>query len=424
MDLKTKAYGALVFGLVSGSFLPIFLALGKSVNTYEFFLLVYTFSVPTGLALVAVRGKLGKFRSLLSNKKHFAYMVITGLLTFIPIEFGIAYAEHFVTASLATAVFRTNALLVLAISPIALRERLSGKQAFALGLGVVGLYLGITSGNPLGLLHDAYLPAVALLGALTFGYSVSLVSVKKFMFDSDIFFAVSAIAMFVFFAVAFLASGATLGPVTLPDLAIIAYIGIFFNIFSFLIAYYPLKIVKTTLYTNTYLLSPFLTFVWAYLVLGEPILPYYIVIAGLVAAGIVIQRFDFSGGSYLAKKDSRLRQTVMFDVTGVFENSGEVAISEEIGRGGRVLAVKLHNDYHDRFDSFVKGSGYGNIYTDAHPKISGESKYVKEILGAGSDEFVVIKAGNVEENEEFFEKLHAELGASPEKRQQGEAKSL
>ena len=414
MDLKTKAYASLAFAVVSGSFLSILLAFAKGVNIYEFFFFVYLLSVPTGLALLAYKGKLDKLRELARNRKMLFYMCITGLLTFVPIEFGILYAEHFITASLATAIFRTSPLLVLIFLPIMLRERLTKIQIIALTLGVAGLYIGITGGNVLGLLSNATFGPVMLLVLLTLGYSISLLSIRKFMFDTDVLLTVSAIVMLVFFSMLFLASGASFAPISIPDIAIIAYLGFFFNIFSFYISFQALKMVKVTEYTNAHLLSPFLTFIWASLFLGEAIEPYYIVIAGLVTAGILIQRIDTKGGSYITRKDSRLRHTTMFDVTGIFANSGEVGISNTVNNGGRILAVKFNNNHQDTVSSFVRSQGYKNVYVDSDPEITRESKFVKGMLGAGGDEFVVMKAGKMDENEYFFEELHAHIDKANE----------
>ena len=412
MDLRTKAYASLAFAVVSGSFLAILLALAKGVNIYEFFFFMYLLSVPMGLALLAYKGKLGKLVEVAKDGKKLAYMALTGLLIYMPIEFGISYAEHFVTASLATAIFRTSPLMVLLFTPIMLRERLTKMQVLALSLGVAGLYIGITGGNISGLISNAALTPVLLLVMLTLGYSVSVLSIRKFMFDTDVLLAVSAMVMLIFFAAAFLLDGAPLAPISLPNLAVLAYLGLFFNIFSFYISFQSLKMVKVSEYTNAHLLSPFLTFVWAFAILAEPITPYYLVIAGFATAGMIMQRWDMKIGSFATRKNSALRHTVIFDVTGAFANTGEAAISSTINNGGRVLAIKLHNGHKARVDDFVRNGSHICVYTDEHPSIARESKYVKEILGARGEEFVVMKAGSVDEDEGFFERLHEELGSA------------
>ncbi len=413
MDLRTKAYATLAFSVISGSFIPIVLALARGTNIFEFFFFVYLFSVPTGLALLAVKGKLHKLPELLRSRKTLLYISATAILSYLPLEFGVLYSEHFLTVSLTTAIFRTSPLLVLAFLPLMLREKLTKMQVIALVLGVVGLYVGVTGGNLLGLFSNANVSVIMLLVMFTFAYAFSIVCMRKFMFDTDLLIAVSAIVMFILFAFIFTLEGFPTNSMSVTDWLVIVLMGVYFNVISFYTYFMALKTVKVSITTNAYLFSPFLSFVWASVLLGEAIYPYYLVIAGLAALGIAIQRFDRTGGSYLTRKGSTIKHTVMFDVTGVFAGSAEVGAAGNISGGERVLAVKLHNDHKGNFESFMRSGSYENVYTDAHPKFGSESKYVKEIVGAGPNDFVVMKAGRMDDNEAFFEKLNMSIDLKP-----------
>ncbi len=410
MDMKGKAYAMLVITLVSGAMLPILLTVSTSANIYEFFFGVYAVSVVTSLAFLAYRGKLGELSKILKDRRKVAIICLTGLVSYLPVQFGIAFSEKFITASLATAIFRTSPLLMLLLLPPLLRERLSKYQIAALVMAFAGLYIGISGGNLTGILQSSNAGIIIFLILMALGYALSIILIKKYVFDIGVVIAISSITMFALFAVLMAVNGFPLYAMTTPQLSVLAYIGAFFNVFSFYLYFTSLRPIKATVVANVYFFSPFITFLLAYLFLGEAIQPYYIAIALLAGAGILIQSFDKVGGRYLASnKEGNIRHMAIFDVTGIFSNTGEVGINATIKDGGRILAVKLDNQYAGHVNSFTKDEEIARVYTDAYEAIHDESKYVKDVLGAKDGEFVVMKAGRLEECERFFEGLYNKI---------------
>jgi len=208
----------------------------------------------------------------------------------------------------------------------------------------------------------------------------------------------------------FLLNNPQFGGLTMTSIAAILYVGVVYNVFVGFMYYGALRMLKTTFVTNIYFLSPFITILFAYLVLGEAIMPYYLVVAGLVAVGLLIQRFDKKGGSYLPDKSKALRRVTLFDVTGAFLNTTEAAISDTIQGGGRVLAVKVPQKHKEKVASMLQSGEYSNVFTHEHPAITDESMFVKDVLGAGNDDIVVMKAGSLKEGEAFFGKLDEAMG--------------
>ncbi len=412
MDIKKKAYVFLVIALISGAIIPILLTVPKSANIYEFFFGVYALSVVTSVAFLAYRGRLGELSRTLKDPRKTGMMCLIGIVTYLPVGFGMAYAEKFVTASLAAVIFRTSPLLMLLLLPTLLREKLSKYQIAALCLAFIGLYVGISGGNLTGVFQNSNVGIVLFLILMAFGYALSVVLIKKYVFDLGIVIAVSSITMFALFALLMAVNGFPLYAMSAPQLAVLAYIGVFFNVFSFYIYFTSLRPIKATIVANVYFLSPFITFLFAALFLGEAIQPYYIAIALLAGAGIFIQRFDKVGGRYLASnREGNMRHMAVFDVTGVFANTGETGINAAIQGGGRVLAVKLGDEHAGHVRSMAGAEDSYGIYTDSHEAISAESKYVKDILGVQGGEFVVMKAGRLEECERFFEDLYGRIKA-------------
>jgi drug/metabolite transporter (DMT)-like permease len=413
VDIKLRAYVYLVVSLLIGSFTPALLVYTRGTNAFELFLLASLTSIPVGLMLVAKNRKFGALAGLLESRKKLFYTVLAGLLMYVPYEYGIAYAEHFISASLATVLFRLNPILMLVFLAVLMRERLSSRQVLALSLAFIGIFIGVSGGNVTNLLANSNISIIIFVVVMALGYALANVIVKWQMLDNDLFLATSTIALAVLFLVLFLGSGAKFAPMNSIDIAIILYLAVT-NIFSFYMYVHALKLLKTTTVTNTFLLSPFLTFIWAYALYGTPIQIYYLAIAVLVSLGIVIQRTDKKGGSYLPRKaGSSENSFTIFDVTGAFIGSNDPSIVNTISSGGRVFATKLSGHHSSHVSSMMRDARFANVYNGNETRIFNEAKFVKDILGASGDDAIVIKTGNIPENEEFFEELNRRIAASP-----------
>ncbi len=412
MEVKTRSYIYLLASLLIGSFTPVLFAFTKGANLAELLLAAALLSIPVGLALAYKDNKLGELMELTKEKRKLLFMALAAVLMYVPYLYGIAYAERFVSPALAIVIFRVNPLLMLVFLPLLLRERLSSKQIFALSLGFLGIAIGVSGGNPLNVFANPDLPVVGFLLLMALGYALANVIFKWKMLDSDVFLVASGFVLSAFFALLFLAAGAKFQPLDGSDLAIIGYIAVT-NVASFYMYFYALKRVKTTMVTNVFTLSTFLTFLWSYLLVGNPVKPYYLAIALLTALGVYVQMTDKVGGSYLPRRQAKGQHPAIFDVTGAFANTGEIAIVNEIKNGGRVLAVKIHQKHRNRLEELVRSGGHANVFTDKHEGIAGEANFVKDVLGAGQDELAVMKAGEPEESEMFFSDL-SEVLESPE----------
>ncbi len=407
MDIKQTANTYLVLALLLGAMLPVMLDISSGMNTYEFLFITYVISTIISLIFVLASGKKHKLLQYIKNFKDFAIIAGIGLLNYAFLEFGISYAEHFVSAALATVVYRTYPILMLAFLPIVLKERISKYQVVALSLGLIGLYVAV-SGGSVGFAVGSSTEIIVFLIAIAIAGALATVLIKKYSYDMESSMFIFNFANAIFFSLMFIFEGLPFYTVPLSDVISILYVGIVYNVFVGFMYYRAMRMLKTTFVTNVYFLSPFITFVFAYFILGESIAPYYVVIALLVTVGILIQKLDRVGGTY---KPDNLSESklVIFDVTGAFVGSDEEAIEKAIDRGGRVLATKINSNYRNFLGAVVSKNRYENVFTDMQVS-DRESVFVKDILGVQEDEVAVIKVGNTEDAEGFFSHLSKEIG--------------
>jgi drug/metabolite transporter (DMT)-like permease len=390
------------------------LEMATSMNTYEFLFVTYAVSVLASLVFVVARGKTKQLARYLTNRKDLAIIAAMGLLNYAFLEFGLSYAERFVSVSLATVVYRTYPILMLLFLPLVLRERITKYQFAALSLAFVGLYLAV-SGGGVQALSFANSGIMLILIAIALSGAFATLLVKKYMYDMESCIFIFSLANFAFFALLFVSQGMPTSGSLLGNALPILYVGIVYNVLVGFMYYAALRMFKTTFVTNVYFLSPFITFVFSSVMLGETIKAYYVLIAVLVAVGIWIQKLDKVGGSYASRGKLKERNFTLFDVTGPFANSGEAGISTAIRGGGRVLALKLEGKHRDTVENFVESGGYENVFTDRHESILNESNFVKEVIGAGTSDVVVMKAGDADEGERFFIDLSDSLGGIEDK---------
>jgi len=409
MEIKYVANSYLLMALILGALLPVMLYLSKGMNTGEFLLVTYAISTPSALAFAVAMGKRKKIAEYISNKKTFATIAFIGLLNYAFLEYGLTYAERFVSASLATVVYRSYPLLMLLFLPVILRERITKHQVAALLLGFAGLYLALTGGTLLSI-KSGEMEIILFLIVIAMASAIATILVKKYMFDMETSMFIFNLANLVFFAVFFIASGAPLSPILPKELIPILYVGIVYNVLTGFMYYSALRMLKTTFVTNIYFLSPFITFLFAYAILGEAIKIYYVAIAVLVAIGIIIQNFDKIGGTYRARK--RQYRFTIFDVSGAFANTGDIAISKSLDTGGRVLAVRLAREHAEKIQKVLADSKYegiivdlGNYDTNIEEDRKREYRFVREIVGAEPEDIVIMKVGDTKEGENFFSTL-------------------
>jgi len=410
MKIKSMAGIYLVLALVLGAMLPVmFKIASNNINIYEYLMLAYAVALPVSFTYLLARKKMGRLVSTLKNYKELAFIAFLGLLNYGLLEYGLTYAEGYISVSLATVIYRMSPLLMLVFLPIMLREKISKYQIAALMLGFAGLYIAVTAGS-LSFLASANALMIGLVVLISLASAFVTVAVKKYSFDMEIGIFIFNLATFIFFTALFLAVRAPLQQVNMKALSAILYVGIIYNVFVGLMYYGAVRMMKTTFVTNIYFLSPFLTFVFSWLVLGQQIYLYYIVIAVLVSAGIIIQKFDRKGGTYAAKKPSETKGQTFYDVTSAFVNTETPLIYNAIKSGGRILAVSMDRDDYEGCKQKVSAKSRANgtvVYASHNRRLttSSQEEFVRDMMGVGFDDVVVMSAGIPESSERVLTEL-------------------
>ncbi|MGC8547844.1 MAG: EamA family transporter [Candidatus Micrarchaeia archaeon] len=414
MNLKTKAMALLVLSLFTGALKPIMLDVAKDMNLYEFFMLSYMLAIPFALLLGKISGRGGELKNAFREKKRLVLTVLIGFCSYLPIGFFIMLSERYVSVSLATVVFRTSPLLMLIFLPIVLKERLTKYQVLALSLGFFGIYIALSGGNLLSLFQNPNIPVILFLASGALIYAFSAVLAKKYAFDMASGIAVFTISLSALFALIFVFTGLRFSPINTVDLIAIAYVAIANDVIGFFAYFTALRSLKTTIVTNVYFASPFLTFLFAALLLGEPIKAYYLIIALLVVAGLLIQRKDVRGGTYLQKQHTG---ATIFDVSAALVGSKDLRIYGALKSGGKVLAIKLNKETYDVAKQLIQSpefSSYGVfVFEDGHDVVrDDEREYIREIMGLSEGEHILMSAGNVKESEELLNRLLGKVNSA------------
>jgi drug/metabolite transporter (DMT)-like permease len=404
MEIRKLANTYLILALLLGAMLPVATELAvNKVNIYEFLFITYLLSVPTSLLFVLVTKKKDKLVGYLKNGKDFALIAFTGLLNYAFLEFGLLYAENFVTASLATVVYRSFPLLMLIFIPLILKERVTKYQLVALLLAFGGLAIAVTGGS-IATLGSANTFIILFLVIVALASALATVIVKRYVFDMESSMFIFNIANLAFFALIFALNGFPMGTISGGVWAAILYTGIVYNVFVGFMYYGALRMLKTTFVTNIYFLSPFITFVYAALILGEPIQLYYLAIAVLVSAGILIQKLDKKRSSYIAKAKSG--SSMFYDVSAAFVNSESTVIHDFIKGKGRVLAIRLKK-VHAHHIRELKPHETGVAYTDSDERFvsKNQASFISEIVGKAEDELVLMFAGDPSAGESYLAEI-------------------
>ncbi|MDE1871382.1 MAG: EamA family transporter [Candidatus Micrarchaeota archaeon] len=413
MKIKHVANVYLVLALVLGALVPVMLKIAtQNINIYEYLMLTFLVSLPVSFMFVLFRRKTGRLIGSMRNVKEFAFIAFLGLLNYGMLEYGLAYSEKFISSSLATVVYRISPLLMLIFLPIILKERVSKLQIIALLLGFAGLYIAITGGSitALGGANTAIIGFVALIALSSAFVSVAI---KKYSFDMEIAVFIFSLATFVFFAALFFAVKAPFQPVNASALLAILYVGAIYNVFVGLMYYGALRMIKTTLVTNAYFLSPFITFLFSWIMLGERIYFYYIAIAVLVSVGLLMQKFDRKGGTYLSKGTASNR--TIHDVTSAFVNTDAPSIYNIIRSGGRVLAIKIDRESKKAIGTVKRQLNEERrntlIYFNSEKSLINKEQdlFIKEIMGVKQDEVVLMSAGDPSAGEEALSAIAAQI---------------
>ncbi len=412
MDIGKLAKSYLFVGVLVAALWPVMLGMATNVNVYEFLFIENVIAVVVSLLLVAALKKIDALKEIFKDKRTLGIIGLVGLLNYVVPDFGMLYAEHFISADLASIIFRTYPILMLLFLPFITKERITKYQLLALSIAFTGVLVVLYPNSAITFSAQGAF-GIALVFVVALANAAALAIVKRHVHETESALFVYNLIGFVVYTSLFVANGMPFQSIDTRGWVAILFAGIVYSVLSAYGLYYVLKRLKATMITNLFYFAPFLTFLLANVLLGETISVLYVISAGLIAAGVLIQKLDKKAGTYASSKIG-LRQAQIFDMTGIFVNSQDKEIVDLIKSGGRVLATKINNRYREHLKGFTDETKVPRLITREGGRFIREWDFIEEVLGKAGDDLVLLVAGKETECEEFIDSFFAkaETGSS------------
>jgi len=233
----------------------------------------------------------GKFSLIMTYKLRdylvFAFMGFIGVFSY---QFFLQASLLRMSAQEAFIINYSWPIFVVIFAWLILKEKMTLKKILGLIFSLIGVIVVVTKGNFSMFAFNISGVLFALLGAMFYGFfSIlgkkqtydKLTSVTFFYIFSFLF---SAIALFVF------SSPISLSPLQIGGLL---WLGIFANGLGFVFWFLALKYGDTAKVSNLIFMTPFLSLIYIYFLLGEKISIYSIAGLIIIIAGILVQSVDF-----------------------------------------------------------------------------------------------------------------------------------
>ena len=406
ISIRGLANSYLLIGIVLNAIWPIALQVAGGINIYEFLFLENAVAVVGSLLLLMAVRRRSSIMGLLKSRRALIFVALVALLNYAVPDFGMLLAEHSISASLAAVTFRSYPILMLLFIPFVLKERTTKYQFASLAIAFAAIFLVIYPlQSPMLAGGELYGIGLALVAALS--NALALVIMKRYVHETENALFLFNLISFALFTALFVVNGLPFAAIDTAGWMAILYVGLLCSVVSAYGFYFALKTLKTTVVTNLYFFVPFVTFVFANLLLGQPFSLHYIVPAIMLVCSMLVQKLDKTGSTYVSRSKG-LHGMQVFDVTGVFSRVEDKELTDIIRSGGRVLAVKINHIHHLMVKELSK-QATPRVITMTEDKLLAEMKFVDEILGTKRDEIVVAVAGGVTECEEALSALFARL---------------
>ncbi|HEY9585374.1 MAG TPA: DMT family transporter [Candidatus Paceibacterota bacterium] len=286
MSKATRAYlnagAAILFWASTPGVVKLLL---RDIGSIELAFYSLAFSVATLFVIVVAQGKL----PLLAQYKkgdyvRFSYMGVLGCYLYYIFLFGaIKYAP-------AQEAFIVNYLWPIAVvmwAALILKEKITPKKLLGLCLSFAGVYVVVTHGELLGFTFSNTLGDIlAICGAVTFG----LFSVLGKKHNDE-----KVTSLFLYYCIGFtlffvtVISFFSLEAVSLTQLLGLAWVGVTTNALAYVFWFRALEDGDTAVMANVAFLTPFISLIYIYFLVGEKILASSVIGLLCIVAGIAIQ---------------------------------------------------------------------------------------------------------------------------------------
>lgn len=219
---------------------------------------------------------------------HFAYLGFIGVFLYYVFLFaGLMFAP----AQEALIVNYTWPIWVVIFAMVLLKEEFNLKKMIAILLGFIGVYVVVTKGDIFSLsIANLKGDLFAFAGAISYGIFSVLGKKHNYERFTSMMFYYSFTFLFITIANLLLFSG--IPKISLYELAGLTWLGIFTSGLAFVFWFLALKHGNTAKMSNIVFLTPFLSLVYIYFLVGETILFSSVIGLIFIVTGIVIQSFN------------------------------------------------------------------------------------------------------------------------------------
>jgi drug/metabolite transporter (DMT)-like permease len=235
--------------------------------------------------IVLLQGKIGLIPVLkIRDYLTFSYMGFLGVFLYTLLLFE---ALKIMSAQEAFILNYLWPIIVVILSAVILGEKLTTRKIIGVFFSFLGVFIIITAGDPLSLSYTNLRGSLyVLLAAVSYG--LFSVMGKKLNYDGYL-----SMMFYYFFGTVFssipVLVQASFPRLTLTQILGVLWLGVFANGLAFVLWFQALKYGDTTLMSNIVFLTPFLSLVYAYLLLGEKIIVTSVIGLTLIVIGILVQ---------------------------------------------------------------------------------------------------------------------------------------
>ena len=425
MNVKLAGYFALIAGVLVVSVVPLAYRIGNDISPLQLAFLISLVGTVCSFIVMIATGTQYNLRTIIHDKKQAGSLIAVGFLTYVVLSFIFAYSTHYVSASLTAVIYRTWPLMLIALSPFVLNEKVNKYDIIAIAIGFVGLAATMIAGTPISLpLYTLSFIVLLLLAAFSDALGAAIQKRYKYELYSTVF-VYNLVSLIVFAVVNYYFGIPVFSGLNFTNISAALFLGVMQNVLATCFFVIALRTLRTSLASNTYMIVPFVTIVLSAVLLGEPIPYSYIFIASSVLLGLLIQKLAPRTANYVAKYPRVMHSEMptLYDVTGAFVNTKNVKISSFINGDGRVLAFYKDSEHDYTKERWVDYLEHVNVNDDScmiltdkthrHAFSEDELEFVKEILGNVSSDIIVFGVGETKNVEEKLIKFYEHIAQPP-----------
>ncbi|MGC8647624.1 MAG: DMT family transporter [Candidatus Micrarchaeia archaeon] len=405
MGMRFKAYVAISIAVLELSFLPIFSGMQGSLNIWEFLLFIFSIATIVSFALVALRHKLNDLKHIISNRKAMLIVLTAGLFNYALPQLFLVIGIRGTNPIVGSLVAKLWPLFLALMLPFVLKTRLRAGQVAALFIGLLAVYVLLAHGTmfismselPYILVLIGYCLSTAFSNLIIKGHNYDIFS-QVFLFN--LFSMFFALGMIVALQIPLAQS------ISIKELIAFLFLGAVSYSSGALLYFYTLKTLNPLIATNATYVTPLLTALFSYIILGTPFYAYYGAAFALLVVALAMQhRYSSKAPEYLKKSNTRIR---LFDITGAFLNTKNAELQQRIWGGGRAIATKLDKSLlSDEFleEELKLASAYGCMLFKVSKEFMSEEEleFVNEMLDRKEHEEVLVWIGNPKDLENLFD---------------------